>query len=182
MSQILPHDWFPQPIPENVRVGERSWIYSSFAFLHYLSRAQCGVKIGDDSGVYHGTFFELGPEGRVEIGDFCTVVGAIIHTNGRVVIEDYAFIAHEVVIADSPFAVPHAAGRAPASENRDIVIGRNSWVGARAILLPGAKIGEGAIVGAAAAVDFEVPPFAIVAGNPATVVGWARPQGEAAGR
>ena len=56
-----------------------------------------------------------------------------------------------------------------------ISIGSNSWIGARAILLAGARIGEGAIVGAAAVVDFSVPPYAIVAGNPARIVGWAEP-------
>ena len=65
-----------------------------------------------------------------------------------------------------------------------IVVGENAWIGARAVLLEGARLGEGAIVGAAAVVDFEVPPYAIVAGNPARVVGWARPRArvEEAGR
>jgi acetyltransferase-like isoleucine patch superfamily enzyme len=180
-SRHLPHDWFGRPLPENVSIGERSWVYSSFAFLHYRSQAPCGVKIGSDSGVYHGTFFELGPEGRAEIGDYCALVGAIIRTNSRVVIGDYAFLAHEVVIADSAFAAPYDGGET-ATPDRDIVIGRNSWIGARAILLAGAQIGEGAIVGAAAVVDFEVPRFAIVGGNPAKVVGWARGQSEGGGR
>jgi acetyltransferase-like isoleucine patch superfamily enzyme len=35
-------------------------------------------------------------------------------------------------------------------------------------------IGEGAVIGTATFVDFDVPPFAIVAGNPSRVVGWAR--------
>jgi acetyltransferase-like isoleucine patch superfamily enzyme len=42
------------------------------------------------------------------------------------------------------------------------------------VLLSGVRIGEGAIVGAAVVVDFEVPPFAIVAGNPLRIVGWAK--------
>jgi acetyltransferase-like isoleucine patch superfamily enzyme len=58
-----------------------------------------------------------------------------------------------------------------------VAIGRNAWIGARAILLGGADIGEGAIVGAGAVVDFPVPAFAIVAGNPARVVGSAPPKG-----
>jgi acetyltransferase-like isoleucine patch superfamily enzyme len=40
------------------------------------------------------------------------------------------------------------------------------------------SIGEGAIVGAGAVVDFEIPPFAIVAGNPARIVGWAKERPE----
>jgi acetyltransferase-like isoleucine patch superfamily enzyme len=43
------------------------------------------------------------------------------------------------------------------------------------VLLPGARLGDGVIVGAGAVVDFEVPPYAVVAGNPARIVSWARP-------
>ena len=45
------------------------------------------------------------------------------------------------------------------------------------MLLSGARLGKGVIVGAGAVVDFCVPDYAIVAGNPARVVGWARPEG-----
>jgi len=168
----LEHDWFPEPLPANVVFGEGTWIYSSFAFLHCRSRLPCGVRIGSHSGVYHGSFFELGPEGQVEIGDYCALVGAIIRSNRRVVIRDYAFIAHEVVIADSFCVAPDtelAGGNEPS-----IVIGENAWIGARAVLLGGADIGAGAIVGAAAVVNFRVPDYAIAAGNPARIVGSVR--------
>lgn len=173
----LPHDWYPEPIPSNVVIGDRSWLYSSFAFLHYRSERPCGLRMGNDSGVYYTTFFDLGPDGEVQIGDFCTVVGAIINTNGLIAIEDYAFIAHEVVIADGPAAVPPSpatAVAAPRGSPQEIRIGENAWVGARAVILGGATIGEGAIVGAGAVVDFEVPPYTVVAGNPGRVVGASR--------
>jgi len=168
----LPHDWHPDPLPANVVIGERSWLYSSFAFLHYQSTRPCGVRVGADTGVYYTTFFELGPEGEVEIGDFCSIVGAIINTNCRVVIRDYAFIAHEVVIADQDApAPPGAVKQGWSGPSAEIQVGENAWIGARAVLLGGASIGAGAIVGAGAVVDFDVPPLAVVAGNPAAVVG-----------
>ena len=172
-ARMLEHDWFPQPLPENVVLGERSWCYSSFSCLHYRSRKPCGLRVGSDSGIYNGTFFDLGPEGEVEIGNFCTLVGAIISTNSRVVIGDYSFVAHEVVIADSFAASPIALGSSPGGLPM-ILLGENCWIGARAVILSGANVGEGAVIGAAAVVDFEVPPFAIVAGNPGRVVGWTK--------
>jgi acetyltransferase-like isoleucine patch superfamily enzyme len=168
----LPHDWFPRPLPANVVLGERSWCYSSFAWLHCHSQRPCGVKIGHDSGIYHGTFFDLGPEGEVEIGNYCTVVGAIIATNGRVVVGDYTFIAHDVVLADS-FAARPADATGQTQRHSSIELGENCWVAARAVLLAGAKIGADSIVGAGAVVDFEVPPGVVVAGNPARIVGSA---------
>ena len=58
-----------------------------------------------------------------------------------------------------------------AMDEADVVIGNDVWVGARAIILPGAHIGDGAIIAAGAVVRGSVPAFAIVAGMPARVVG-----------
>jgi acetyltransferase-like isoleucine patch superfamily enzyme len=168
-TRHLPHDWFPQPLPENVRIGSGSWVYSSFAFLHYRSRRACGVRIGHHTGIYAGTFFELGADGEVEIGNYCTLVGAIIAGNCRVSIADYVFIAHEVTIADrfAPLPVDGADSQRPSGQTAEISIGEGAWIGARAILLPGAKIGPYAVVGAAAVVCSEVSAGSVVAGNPA---------------
>jgi virginiamycin A acetyltransferase len=52
----------------------------------------------------------------------------------------------------------------------DTVVGNDVWIGQDATILPGARIGDGAIVAAKAVVSGEVPPYAIVAGNPARIV------------
>jgi acetyltransferase-like isoleucine patch superfamily enzyme len=169
----LEHDWFPGELPANVRIGAGSWVHSAHAFQHFRGERDPAVVIGEHSGVYVGTYFDLGPSGSVEIGDYTTVVGAIIATDGSVSIGDHVFIAHEVVIADGPWAAPPGAAiarHAGGPSSRDVVIGRTAWLGARAVLLGGARIGEGAIVAAGAVVDCEVPPFATVAGSPARVV------------
>lgn len=174
MPTLLEHDWFPRPLPANVVLGERSWLYSAFAFLHCKSRRPCAVRIGRGTGVYHGSFFDLGPAGEVAIGDFCTLVGAVIACNSRVEIGDYVFVAHEVTLADG-FAATPGAGADADEPATNILIGENSWIGARSVLLAGARVGTGAIIGAGTVVGFEVPPFAIVAGNPARVVGSCAP-------
>jgi acetyltransferase-like isoleucine patch superfamily enzyme len=51
-----------------------------------------------------------------------------------------------------------------------VVIGDRAWIAYRAIVLPGVTVGEGAVVAAGAVVTKDVPPFAVVAGNPARVV------------
>ena len=163
----LADDWFDRELPGNVAVGDGSWLHSTYSCLHY--RSERGVRIGEHSGIYVGTYFDLGPDGEVEIGDHATVVGAIISTNSRVTIGDYAFVSHEVVIADGPFAAP--PGERPRGPRADVTIGTNAWIGVRAVVLGGATIGDDAIVGAGAVVDFPVPSGAIVAGTPARVVG-----------
>lgn len=174
---VLQHDWYDRPMPTNVAVGERCWVHSAYAFLHYHSTAPLGVSIGNDTGVYLGTYFELGAQGRVEIGKYCSMVGVIIRSNSRVVIGDYTFIAHKVIMADSPWAVPPGNETTSARSDplADIIVGNNVWIGAEATLLGGTRLGEGVIVGAGSVVNGEFPPFAIVAGNPARIVGWTNP-------
>lgn len=178
-APVLAHDWFPRPLPGNVELGPRSWLYSAYAFVHCRSTRPVALRLGADSGVYHGSFFDLGPQGEVAIGDFVTVVGAIFATDGRVTIGDHAMIAHEVVIADGAAAGPDAVARGRMRRGTArIAIGPNAWIGARAVLLDGADIGTDAIVGAGTVVDFAVPPGAIVAGNPARVVGTCHRRGD----
>jgi virginiamycin A acetyltransferase len=52
----------------------------------------------------------------------------------------------------------------------DTVIGNDVWIGMEAIILPGIKIGDGSIVAARSVVSHDVPPYAVVAGDPAKVV------------
>jgi acetyltransferase-like isoleucine patch superfamily enzyme len=175
---FLDDDWYGQPLPTNVDVGPKSWLHSSYVFLHFRSERPFALKVGHDTGIYVETFFDLGPDGEVIVGDYCTLAGPIVSTNGRVTIGNHVLISREVVISDCALARPpacNAAAQLATHLPADIEIGDNAWIGTRAVLLPGAKIGEGAIVGAATVVDFEVPPFAIVAGNPAKVVAWAPP-------
>jgi virginiamycin A acetyltransferase len=52
----------------------------------------------------------------------------------------------------------------------DTVVGNDVWIGREATVMPGMSIGDGAIVGAQAVVASPVPPYAVVAGNPARIV------------
>ena len=169
-SLHLPHDWYPAPLPANVRLGEGSWLYSAFAFAHFRSRRPDAVKVGRSSGIYHGCFFELDLAGEVEIGDFSTLVGVIICTSGRVRIGSYCFLAHEVVIADTFAARPGSGGLLEEAPFDSVILGDDVWVGAGAVLLKGASIGDGAVIGAATVVDGRVPAGATVVGNPASMV------------
>jgi acetyltransferase-like isoleucine patch superfamily enzyme len=177
---VLAHDWYPGEVPANVILGERSWLHSSFAFIHHRSEREPSVRIGPDSGVYVGTHFDLGPQGVIEIGRYCAVVGTTFASNDRIVIGDRTLIAYGVVIASSAFAVPPDARGTIAADGargsqRDVRIGSDVWIGARAVVLGGSNVGHGAVIGAAAVVDGEVPDYAVAAGNPARIVGWARP-------
>jgi acetyltransferase-like isoleucine patch superfamily enzyme len=163
VNRRIPNDWFTRELPPGLEIGERSFLISSYAFLHCSAAAK--VRIGNDTGIYHGTFFELGPAANVHIGDYCTLVGAILQIESELRIGNYVLIAHEVVITDGE-AVSSARSITP----RPIVIGEDAWIGMRAIILQGVTIGRGAIVGAGTVVTEDVPSMSIVSGNPARLI------------
>lgn len=170
----LAGDWWPWPLPDNAVIDEPCYLGSTFSFLRCASQRPHAVRIGHHTGVYDA-MFDLGPDGEADIGPWGTVVNPHIATNGRVVIGSHALIAADVVIADLPAAAPGGDPRRSADDPEPVVaVGDNVWLAERAVLLAGARIGDDAIVGAAAVVDGEVPPGAIVAGDPLRVVGSTR--------
>jgi acetyltransferase-like isoleucine patch superfamily enzyme len=184
-DRTLPWDWYPGRIPETVHVDETAYVETTFSFCFYRSRQPDGVRIGRGSSTYLGTMFDVGPRGRVTIGEFALVHGARIICDEAVTIGDYVLVSWNVVLMDTyrgpvdpaarreevrrvPCRNPRGfAGEGPA---RPVTIGPNVWIGFDACVLPGVTIGEGAIVGARSVVTADVEPFTIVAGNPARLV------------
>ena len=184
-DRTLSGDWYPGKIPENVAVDETAYIETSFSFHFFRSRLPRGVEIGRAASTYLGTMFDVGPEGKVTLGDYALVHGARIICDSEISIGDYALISWNVVLMDTyrvPFdararrdeleRVPTRRPRVAAAhvEARPIRIARNVWIGFDACVLPGVTIGEGAVVGARSVVSENVPPFTVVAGNPARAI------------
>jgi maltose O-acetyltransferase len=94
----------------------------------------------------------------------------------KIIIGDRVSIAPNVTIISesSPNNSPHLASIAYVKENLikdDIVIVEDdAWIGASATILPGVKIGKGAIIGAGAVVTKNVEPYTVVAGIPAKAI------------
>jgi acetyltransferase-like isoleucine patch superfamily enzyme len=55
-------------------------------------------------------------------------------------------------------------------KTRQIVIGKNVWIGANSVILPGVKIGDNSVIGAGSTIIENVPPYSVVAGNPAKII------------
>ena len=53
---------------------------------------------------------------------------------------------------------------------KPLIVGNDVWIGREAVILPGVKIGDGAVIGAQSVVTHDVPPYSIVAGNPARFI------------
>ena len=86
---------------------------------------------------------------------------------------DDVVMGPDVVIMSSSHAFASTnvpVNRQGAAPRRPVVIGNDVWVGTRVILLPGVRVGDKAIVGAGSVVTKDVPPYAIVGGNPARTI------------
>lgn len=109
-----------------------------------------------------------GPKGRLEIGDRAFLNdGVNIYAADRVAIGAESMLADEAIVFDTTF---HDLAPDRPAKVAPVVIGRNVWIGARAIILPGVTIGDHSVIGAAAVVTTDVPARSVVAGNPARVV------------
>ena len=184
-NRTLEWDWYGGTVPENVVLEKEAYLETTYSFLHYRSQVREGVRLGEGSTVYLGTMFDVGPGGRVSLGRCALLHGAWIICDAAVEIGDYALISWNVVLMDTYRAcrepqrrrlqlrqVPaHPLRRLLAeTEAQPIRIGRNAWIGFDCCVLPGITIGEGSIVGARSVVTENVPPYTVVAGNPARVI------------
>jgi chloramphenicol O-acetyltransferase type B len=104
-----------------------------------------------------------GDRARVRIGSFCSIARGVEFVAGGNHRPDWISTYPFRVMWDLPGAFTDGHPR----PELDIEVGNDVWIGAQALILPGAKIGDGAVVAARAVVTGEVRPYAIVGGAPA---------------
>lgn len=155
-----------------------TWVYRRYCgSLGLHSTIERGAYMSYPANVYIGANFR-GAEGLEFSSEFSSSIlriedGVQINRNvkidytGNVSIDKNTLISEEVVIYS------HSHGVDPRSAPTGIakLIGREVWVGSRAIILEGCtQIGDGALIAAGAVVTRDVPPGAVVGGNPARII------------
>ncbi|MCW2539777.1 MAG: isomerase [Frankiales bacterium] len=146
----------PQGLCESTEVGEGTRIW---AFAHVLE----GAVVGADCNVCDGVFIE----GGAWVGDRVTLKCGVQLWDG-VTLGDDVFIGPNVTFTNDPFP----RSKQYPQEYLRTRVDQGASVGANATLLPGIRIGRQAMIGAGSVVTKDVPPNAIVVGNPARIVGY----------
>lgn len=146
----------PQALVESERVGKGTRIW---AFAHILP----GATIGSDCNICDHVFIEK----DVTVGDRVTVKCGVQLWDG-VVLEDDVFVGPNATFTNDAFP----RSKQWPEEFLRTVVRKGASIGANATILPGVVIGQGAMVGAGAVVTKDVPPNAIVIGNPAYIKGY----------
>lgn len=152
----MAHFQHPEAIVESARIGAGTRIW---AFAHVLP----GAAIGADCNVCDHVFIE----NDVRIGDRVTIKSGVQLWDG-IALEDDVFVGPNATFVNDPFP---RSGRRPAAPARTVVRAGAS-IGANATILAGVTVGQSAMVGAGAVVTQDVPPNAIVVGNPAYIQGY----------
>jgi acetyltransferase-like isoleucine patch superfamily enzyme len=155
------------PIADSVRLGENVRIFHPPLVNLY------GCTIGTDSKI--GAFVEI--QKNATIGARCKISSHTFICEG-VVIEDECFIGHGVMFTNDRFPRATNPDGSPQTEAdwkvEPTLVKQRASIGSNATIVCGITIGEGALIGAGAVVTKDVPPYAIVAGVPAKIVGDTR--------
>lgn len=138
----------------SVSIGEGTRVWQFVVILP-------GARIGRDCNICAHALIE----GDVIVGDRVTVKSGVFLWDGTRVADD-VFIGPNATFTNDP--LPRS--KAYPEEFKGITLEKGSSIGANATILPGVQIGEYAMVGAGAVVTKDVPPYAVVVGNPARVI------------
>jgi acetyltransferase-like isoleucine patch superfamily enzyme len=165
MSQVILPAGAHRAVAPDVRLG-RDVRLAPFINLY-------GCEVGDETGI--GAFVEI--QKNAKVGRRCKVSSHTFICEG-VTIEDEVFVGHTVTFVNDSY--PRAATAEGALQTeRDwtvepTLVRRGASIGSGTTVLSNVVIGEHAIVGAGSVVTRDVPPYAIVAGNPARVLRYLR--------
>lgn len=148
-------------ISPDVKLGQNVRIY---AFVNLY-----GCEIGDESKI--GTFVEI--QKGAKIGSRVKVSSHTFICEG-VTIEDEVFIGHGVMFINDKYPRATTSGGQLRAEADWLciptLVKRGASIGSNATILCGVTIGESSIIGAGSVVTQDVPPNAVVVGNPARLI------------
>jgi acetyltransferase-like isoleucine patch superfamily enzyme/dTDP-4-dehydrorhamnose 3,5-epimerase-like enzyme len=154
----------PNAIVETSAIGKDTRIW---AFVHILP----GAVIGADCNLCDHVFIE----NDVIIGDRVTIKSGVQIWDG-ITVEDDVFIGPNATFTNDPFP----RSKQFLAHYPRTTLHQGASIGANATILPGLSIGQYAMIGAGTVVTKNVPPFAIVVGNPARIIGYADTEQSAA--
>jgi acetyltransferase-like isoleucine patch superfamily enzyme len=159
--------------PHRIFLGDNVML-DDYVFLSFRGEAEQSIRLG--SNVLIGRYSQLKARNGELLLSNNISVGASCYfgTASRLTVGEYTLfgancfiggIQHGFSNPDKPIAEQDLVDRG------GVVIGRDVWIGAHAVVNDGVRIGDGAVIGANAVVTKDIPSFAIAAGVPAKVIG-----------
>lgn len=155
----------------NIQVSVPAEKTSQNPFISLNSQNGIHATIGKGSYIVEATIETMDcTRPHILIGNYCSIAHRIKFFSGlnhpSNGITTYPF---DVLETDDRLTI-YRGSQYTAANHYQIVIGSDVWIGADATIMAGVHIGDGAVIGAGAVVAKDVPPYAIVVGNPGKVV------------
>lgn len=153
------------------------------AKVNNCTKDKSRIKIGNNCEI--GAKIHIEGNGSISIGDYTTIRGnTAVSSVNQIRIGNYVGISNNCTLRDHNSHPTSPSKRREMfnsgfygplwsnihAESAPITIHDNVWIGEKSIILKGVTIGEGSIVATGAVVTKDVPPYSIVAGNPAKIV------------
>ena len=157
-------------------------------FVHESSFVDEGARIGAGTKIWHFSHIMSG----AQIGENCSIgqnvnIGSRAVIGSRVKIQNNVSVYDDVIIEDDVFCGPSCvftnvinprAFIERKHEYKKTIVKKGASIGANATIVCGITIGEYALIGAGSVVTKDIPPYALVYGNPARVKGRVDEKGE----
>jgi len=128
--------------------------------------------LGKDKKIEWGGYIEVSNPQNIHLSDYCYIgPNCKLYGSGNLYIEENVIIGNDVCILTTNHnyegeMLPYDSK----AVNKDVHIGKNTWIASFVFILPGVTIGEGAVIAGGSVVVKDVPPLAIVGGNPAKII------------
>lgn len=141
------------------------------------------VSIGEGSCIADDVWLNIcvrDEKVRLKIGK-CVLVGrqSMISTGGGLEVGDYCLLAPRVYISDADHVfndINQPIIQQGATLSRSVIVEENCWLGINTVITGNLTVGRGSIVAANAVVKQDIPPFCVVAGNPAQIIKMYNPK------
>lgn len=142
----------------------------SHRLRNFIYRHVCGMNLCEDAVIYYGT--EVREPSRITIGRG-SIIGdhSILDARNGIIIGENVVFSSDVKIWTEQHDHRDPFFRCSTQNHNSVIIDDRAWIGSHTVILHSVHIGEGAVVAAGAVVTHDVPPFSIVAGVPAKMIG-----------
>lgn len=183
LELLYPSTRFRQDFEHSARFDQTVKFYPGAVLVNHGTLND--MQIGSYSGVM-GQLMIVTPGGKIRLGHHCSIgLGTRIWAQNSIEIGNYVLIAHLVDIHDSnahsldpivrrqdPIEVFEKDTPMDFSgvETKPVRIEDDVWIGFKSSVMKGVTIGKGAVVAAGTMVTKDVPPYTLVAGNPARII------------
>lgn len=144
-------------------------IYTKEDITYINIRPSGQLKIYGSVGIGRGSRIFVGDNALLVIGESTAITGACkIITGNEIHIGSNCMISWDVQVLDTDYHNIYVDGEL-SNPSKGIMIEDNVWIGSRATILKGVRIGKGSVIASNSVITKDVEPYTLVAGNPAIV-------------